>query len=153
MDSDISYGVVDDGFHLVNKLKPLTPEQIRQILTDLTYKPGWKWLVAYSEGVGCYMLQITAPIIETYSGEPDGTFYGSESLPMYFYSREQVEEWFRHAILRCEEHEMDEWIKRDGDPEPIFNPHNVERSWEFRMNKKFKAAEKHLADKVESRMK
>lgn len=130
-------------------MNPLTNSEVRAILATLSYKPGWEWQVDLDSEFGPRAL-FTVPITDTYTGKKC-VFIHSANVP-WFYSKERVIQWFRWQILEMEQHEMDEWIKEDGDPEPVFNPHNPERNYAFRLQQQFKVAEKRLGDKVKARM-
>lgn len=136
------------SFESINSLPWSDFRGVLDVLDTLTYKPGWSWKYAVFDGD--LMVFFEAPAIDTYSGN-QSKFMSQQRVPRHLVQRDDIIEWVRWQLWEMEQHEMDEWIKDRSDPEPIFNPHNPDRSYELRMQRRFKAAEQRLNDKVKER--
>lgn len=104
-----------------------------QLIEALKYKPGWTFAVAMNDATGLPMLDIRMEVPDSRgSGRIVSVYNGAVIPPPFVRERNERRFWdfVRFEIRKLEEHEMDEWIRVNG--ELVFDPHapktDVERS-------------------------
>ena len=94
---------------------------VNQVLQRVTYKPGWT--------INCYptkeglMLQAYSDEVDSRSGAPRPQFVrrGLMSWPRAETSDDLIVAWVRHWLMEWETHEVNEWLRLDG--EVVHDPH------------------------------
>jgi hypothetical protein len=97
----------------------LTVGQMRKLLRNITYRPGWTITVREGRFEGPH-LTVHAQVENSYRpGETTVLDIHSPIPPMT--TAAQFDAFLAWRLGRIECHEMREWLQRDG--KPIFDPH------------------------------
>lgn len=95
----------------------------RSVVERITYKPGYRFKVE-SQGEGTYwrylILWVTSDEIDSRTGEPKADFERWIELP-FTDSEESIVAQVRALLKEIELHEMNEWLRLDG--EIVHDPH------------------------------
>lgn len=111
-----------------------TIQDFNRVLKDFTYKPGFNFFIRSTQqyGYNYHQLSIEVPSnydsTETYNEETSqrktrllfNVVINEVTLSM-LYNDKDIIEFIRQSLRSWELHEMDEWIKYNG--EQIYNPH------------------------------
>lgn len=103
----------------------MTFEKAREIVSNITYKPGWS--ISIHENYGYYqfpVLTIDAEVRDSYDPSKIVSIRGTKTLShslIYDLTKMSLLQLIRQFIHQTEIHESDEWIRLNG--EMIFNPH------------------------------
>lgn len=97
----------------------MTVAEIADVVSRVTYRPGWRFTVAEPRFEGPRLL-IEAQVPNSY--KPAETVDLRIESPIPFMANEGAfVDWLLWRLLRVESHECREWFRLDG--EAIFNPH------------------------------
>jgi hypothetical protein len=101
-------------------------KQINEFLKRVTYKPGWNFSVDVHP-TGDFIFVINREAEDAYDPSKTVTLHSTQIVPVesLYYSEET---WFgtiKQLILDTEFHELDEWLKFDG--QMCHNPHVPDR--------------------------
>lgn len=95
-----------------------TYEQVAAFLSHVTYKPGWQFRQREKGSpTGWGLIAVDTCHDETDAWHPErkarvyGSWWVSEQMPV-----DQLPLSFRHWLLDCETHEVDEFFRLDGVP-------------------------------------
>lgn len=94
--------------------------QLKEWLTHVTYKPGWK-ITAYATEFELTWIAIEMTLEDSY--HPGDVMSLSIRSPVYeFMDVEDFKRWLAWRLARIESHEMREWLKWDN--VVMFDPHS-----------------------------
>lgn len=96
--------------------------ELEQILSTITYKPGWKIVVNQTLERELLYLQIHATVTDAWSDLPArGQFFATTIPAPLISDAEQFIRWVRDSIIQFEMHEVDEYLRING--EWVNHPH------------------------------
>lgn len=98
---------------------------LEQLVTELTYKPGWTFdLADIDRGQGCTgtTLRIAGTVPDSWNPDEPVTFLHLMAVPAAAYNRQSWQRWLFRQILDVELHEAMEFFKVDGEA-PYFPSH------------------------------
>jgi hypothetical protein len=97
----------------------LTRSDVEDILTSVTYKPGWTFELYDTEAQGTWLCV---------HADVENSYHPGETVPLHIRSplppcadEDAFLAWLRWRLERIEIHECHEWLKRDG--KPMWDPH------------------------------
>lgn len=101
----------------------MNPVMAKDFLSQITYKPGWK-IHIQDQGGGFFVnLMITYMAEDTFHPGRQVQVASIETIPHHIEAFEHFCEWLEKVLLRCEHHEVQEWLKLAATGKPITNPH------------------------------
>jgi hypothetical protein len=98
-------------------MTPLNFEQVKSILSRVTYRPGWTFVLhgALPTPTDPWLM-IDGPVVDA-NDHTNVTRVGVRvAVPMDFRSESDVMEWLTYCVQRIEMHESREFLRIDGRP-------------------------------------